>query len=576
MYTLRGCRTDEFRSLLRLRQLNAIRPTLCTIKAIKPGQKEKYTLDYRPVAATTLPLFMQGYTGIKMDDSDIATIIDGLKHRVGGITPDIHEPTLKEFSKFVDYMLEKFFPVLDASTSVDVEEYISGLQFPESRKDQLRKAYSNVIEKSKKMNPLDVKSFIKEETYYEPKAARTINSRIDEYKVQVGPWVHAVEKEVFKLKWFIKKIPVADRSAAVLERLEKLGRIYMSTDFTAFESSFRSHIMEACEFKLFRHCTKNMPGGADFCSLYEKIALDNRLLFDAVVAQIACKRMSGEMSTSIANGFTNLMLVLFTACKEGLSMEDIELYVEGDDSIISCVKQLTTEWFEKLGFLCKMETHKSVRNASFCGMIFAEPGHSIRDPRPVLAKFGWAMRQYNSASDKTKMSLLRAKALSLACEMPNCPVLSPFAHRVMELTKSYNVDKVYLKANSQSFDAYDKIRLVQAIAAKPWQRPPDILPETRILVEMKYGIHVETQLMWEQTLSRLELGAFSLPAEECYFDRDWAMNWEDFVSTSKDPSDSIVKRCLNRLDAFTTYLPRTNPHDYRGPTVLLPQTTHKC
>lgn len=272
--------------------------------------------------------------------------------------------------------------------------------------------------------------------FFEPKAFRTINSRIDEFKVRVGPWIHAVEKLIFKMKWFIKTIPVSERSDRVIEALEKEGRTYMSTDFTAFESSFRKEVMEAAEFQLFEHVTQNMPGSKDFMELYKQIALNNRLLFNSVIANIACKRMSGEMSTSIGNGFTNLMLILFTAYKEGLNIEDIDLFVEGDDAIIGCTKVLTTKWFTKLGFICKMEVHNSVRNASFCGLIFSQPGHIIRDPRPVLAKFGWAMRQYVEAKASTRRALLRAKALSLACEMPNCPILSSLAHRVMELTLS--------------------------------------------------------------------------------------------------------------------------------------------
>lgn len=569
---LYGYRTDEFRSLTRLETMNKIRPTLCTIKNIKT-RSEKYCLEYRPPVSATLPMYLDGYVGYKPDDSDLASIIDGIKHRVGGVTPSICKRTVAEFKSFVSKLL-RLFPRLEPDTDVSPETYIAGLNFPQSRKDQLTRAVQNVEERTKKMNPLDVKSFIKEETYGEPKAFRTINSRIDEYKVQVGPWVHAVEKLIFKMKWFIKTIPVAERAAKVIERLEKQGNVYMSTDFTAFESSFRKEIMEAAEFQLFEHVTKDVPGSEDFVNLYKNIALDNRLLFDAVVASVACKRMSGEMSTSIANGFTNLCLILFTAYKEGLKMEDIELFVEGDDAIISAPKVLTMKWFEKLGFLCKMETHRSVRNASFCGMIFAEPGHSIRDPRPVLAKFGWTMRQYINSKDSVKLALLRAKAMSLACELPNCPILSTFAHRVMDLTRGMRVDKFINKSSNQSFDMHKKAVLLEAMLLKPWQTPPDISSDSRVLMEMMYGIDVPTQLAWESHLSKIEFGPFDLPASSTYFSRDWAMNWEDYVSQLADPWASGVKRNLARIDAYTTYLPGTHPADYRGATGVFHTTPY--
>lgn len=551
--------------------MTKIRPTLCEIKTKNNGKDSRFSLDYRPAVSSTLPMYLDGYIGIKPDDTDVASVIDGIKHRVGGITPDLDMGVVAEFKTFVSRFLKKYFPIMDANTDVSVETYINDLDFDMARKDQLREAYQNVQKRSKKQSPLDVKSFIKEETYFDPKAFRTINSRIDEYKVQVGPWIHAVEKLAFKMKWFIKTIPVASRSSHIINALERLGRTYMATDFTAFESSFRKEIMEAAEFQLFEYMTQSIPGANDFMDLYRQIALTNKLLFKSVVARIACKRMSGEMSTSIANGFTNLCLILFTAYKEGLNIDDLDLFVEGDDSIISAVKKLTTKWFEKLGFICKMETYSSVRKASFCGLIFSEPGHIIRDPRPVLAKFGWAMRQYVHSNEKTRMALLRAKAMSLACEMPNCPILSVFAHRVMELTRSINLERILLKANNQSFDMYHRVMLCNAVLSKPWQQPPNILPESRVLMEEKFGIDVFTQLSWEQRFSTLTLEPIQLPAADCFFPRDWQLNWDMYVSARNTPWDSGVVRNLGRLDNDTTFLPDTSPFDYRGRTPPSPR-----
>lgn len=563
-----GYRTDEFQAYDRLAKMSKIRP--CVLKSIKiknPMEKFKSSLEYRAPVARNLPLWLNGYCGLKPDDSDIASVIDGVKHRVAGVTPSVSSTTVAQFGLFVERFLEKHVPTLPADTEISVEKWLSETDYPESRKDQLREASLRVEERTDKQNPLNVKSFIKEETYWEPKAMRTINSRVDEYKTRVGPWVHAVEQLVFKLKWFIKKIPVADRAAVVIERLAKSGGVKMSTDFTAFESSFRSVIMEACEFKLFRHVTKNIPGSADFVADYEKVAMNNKLLFDRIIAVIAAKRMSGEMSTSIANGFTNLMLILFTAFMMGIPFEQIDLFVEGDDSIISAPIPLTTKYFELLGFSVKMEIHNDIRRASFCGLIFSEPGHIIRDPRPVLAKFGWAMRQYVSAGHKTLMQLLRAKALSLACELPNCPILSPFAHRVMELTRSFSVNKIISRSNQQSFDAYSRAKLIGAVADKPWQVPPKILPATRVLMENLYGISIDLQFQMENELSSIELGPIDLLGADVLFPRDWMINWDEYVRETSDPWGSAIKRNLNRISAFMTYLPDNPLSDFRGPIV---------
>lgn len=544
--------------------MTKIRPSFCSIKYKNPNAKLKAALEYRAPVARNLPVWLNNFCGIKPDDSDIASVVDGIKHRVGGVTPSVNSRTVKEFKVFVSKFLDKHVPRLPADTDVSVETWLDGTEYSGARKDQLREAYSRVEDRSDKQNPLNVKSFIKEETYWEPKAQRTINSRVDEFKTKVGPWIHAVEKLVFNMKWFIKKIPVADRATVVLQRLAKLTGVKMATDFTAFESSFRDVIMDACEFQLFEHVTKDIPNSAEFMADYRKVSMNNKLLFDSVIAIIAAKRMSGEMSTSIANGFTNLMLIYFTAFKMGIPFDQIDLFVEGDDSIISAPVQLTTRYFEELGFSVKMETFTDIRHASFCGLIFSEPGHIVRDPIPVLAKFGWAMRQYVGASSSTLRALLRAKALSLACEFPNCPILSPFAHRVMELTRSVNISKILLRSNQQSFDLYSKAKLIGAVAEKPWQVPPNILPATRVLVERIYNIPVDLQFTWEDQLTKIDLGAIDLIGADAFLPRDWALNWDQYVRETKDPWTSCIKRNLDRADALHTALPDNHPSDYRG------------
>lgn len=553
-----GYRTDEFQAYDRLSRLTKIRLSDVSIHFKNPHKKMKFHSEFRSPVAASLPLWLEGVTGLKADDSDIASIVDGIKHRVGGITPSVRTKTLKEFKVFVKAMLENLFQPLDSHTDVTFETYLEHVDLPEARKEQLRTANESLKDTMREIR--DLKSFIKEEHYWEPKAFRTINSRSDEYKTLVGPWIHAVEKEVFKMPWFIKTVPVADRAQTVLSALDKAGRVFMSTDFTAYESSFRKEVMDACEFQFFEHMTKNIPDAASFLEHYKEIALNNKLKFDSLVATIVAKRMSGEMSTSIANGFTNLMLILFTAFKQGIPFDQIDLFVEGDDSIISCVRKLTTYYFEALGFSVKMEVHSDIRNASFCGLIFSEPGHIIRDPRPVLAKFGWAMRRYVNAGYDTKLALLRSKAISLACEYPNCPVLAPFAHRVMELTKLAKFSK--MKKIAENADNYTRRSMLNNIVSKPWQKKPDILPATRVLMEKLYGIDVELQYIWEDVLSNVGFGPFTLPGMETFFDRDWTQNWEQYVR-DYNHNFPAIKRNMRRPDANTSYLPDNPVSDCR-------------
>ena len=204
--------------------------------------------------------------------------------------------------------------------------------------------------------------------------------------------------------------------------------------------------------------------------------------------------------------------------------------------------------------------HSDIRNASFCGLIFSEPGHIIRDPRPVLAKFGWCMRRYINSSDKVRMALLRSKAISLACEYPNCPILAPFAHRVMELTKNASHSKMLRLAGQ--LDTYTRRSVLSNLADRPWQRKPNILPQTRVLMENLYHIPVPLQHCWEDVLSKVDLGPVKLPGMETFFPRDWVLNWDQYVREESNIFPA-VKRNMNRHDINVTYLPDNPLGDYR-------------
>jgi hypothetical protein len=88
--------------------------------------------------------------------------------------------------------------------------------------------------------------FVKDEGYDSFKHARGINSRTDEFKVRVGPIFKLIEKEVFKLPCFIKKVPLDRRAEYILDMMGETGPFLVS-DYTAFESLFTRDIMSRVE-----------------------------------------------------------------------------------------------------------------------------------------------------------------------------------------------------------------------------------------------------------------------------------------------------------------------------------------
>lgn len=88
-------------------------------------------------------------------------------------------------------------------------------------------------------------------------------------------------------------------------------------------------------------------------------------------------RMSGDMWTSLCNGFSNYVNVAFTMHEAGI--RDYSVLCEGDDGIIACnvPNAITSEQFEDLGFKIKIVPHDSIFSTAFCGCRLEPTTHTI-------------------------------------------------------------------------------------------------------------------------------------------------------------------------------------------------------
>lgn len=549
---LQGYETDDFQSPLLDERILKIREN--NLKRIRLYPQQKHMSGIRKTMATTLPWYVFGACELKPNDNDIASMIDGSKHRVGGVTPSPCPRMMKRFALFVKLWIRANLKPLEIETDVSVETWLKESPYTLDRQDELREAYyafiSDVSGESPKYHKLE--SFIKDEFYQCPKTFRTINSRIDIYKCLVGPYIHAMEKEIFKLPYFIKKIPVDQRSAYIHEHMDGFNKYNYTIDFTAFEASFSKMFMKACEIQVVKYMSSQLEEGAEFVALYEKLLLSNKLCFSGFLCEILARRMSGEMSTSVFNGLSNLLIILFIAT---LVAAIIKVIVEGDDSIITSDKPLDESIFGLLGFIAKIVILSSIRIAAFCGLVFSAVGHTIREPIHVLMKLGWATQQYNRASERLKLHLLRAKALSLKCEMPNCPILGPLADRLIHLTSHLKTSKT-ITTYVKHLSLYDREKYLAMVSGdtRRWSQKSEVLDESRELMNELYGIDVQTQLTIESKFEVMGLGPHNdAVILECV-PNDNKLFWDTYVSESiTQICDSIMYK--KRVDYYATHLP---------------------
>lgn len=425
---------------------------------------------------------IRGFAPLCMDSNDPYTVECSFKKRLFRDLLPPESKFLGSFRHFVRKWVRDHIPQVQI---MDLEEWLGSTGYSEARKAELRLAYDKGHQPSRhKASHID--TFVKTESYPEYKHARMINSRSDAFKAWSGPRFKAIENAVYRIHHFIKHVPVPDR-VDVIRSLKQAGLFYYSTDFTAYESHFTAELMDACECELYRHCLAGDEGAEFLCSV---LTGTNRMRTrTGHRAECTARRMSGDMCTSLGNGFTNLMLVLYIVDQKGGSVDG---YVEGDDGIFASSVELTSEDYAKCGFTIKIERIPDPCCASFCGLVFANSGEIIRDPFRFMNGFGWTSSFIN-AGPKIMNELLRAKALSAVYECPQCPIVSVLARRALDKTVGFAPRFVE--------DGYH--HRVPSDVRKIVKFDPG--HDTRELFERLYSIPVVTQLAIEELINSDQL-----------------------------------------------------------------------
>jgi len=448
-----------------------------------------------------LPRFaVPGFGPICLDTNDPETVFDAFRKRLLRDIPKSDVRLLAEFKKFVAGWVEENIKKI---VPYEFEEWLATTSYNEARKGELREAWRTLrggLPDEHACASID--SFIKSEFYDVFKFARVINSRSDLFKVFSGPIFKAIEDEVYKHPAFIKHVPVPDRPVLV-DGLRLAGCNFIDSDFEAFESHFVKQVMEACECALYTWCVGWWLCESHVRTLVGTIAGMNKMkMRNGTRGWVVARRMSGDMCTSLGNGFTNLMLALFIAHRHGYSISG---FVEGDDGIFA-LSGVPEGWLEgddcplvqayrALGFSIKIHCYDDPCQASFCGMIFGRSGQIVRDPRHFVRGFAWT-QSFISAGDKIMFELLRAKALSAAYETPHCPIVGIFARAAIEATRGYDArfvnDGFHTRPPSE------------------WT-VPEFAPtlETRMLFADKFGISPEDQVRAEAMVLSDGMGGIS-------------------------------------------------------------------
>jgi hypothetical protein len=456
-----------------------------------------------PISAT-LPIYFSGSANPRPDPNFPPNVVIGVLARNGTVPPKASPILLAALKTFTRSFVERNLAPL-SSGDAEFEDWLSGCPYTAARIEELRAVwYANptndpFVEQSQ----TQIKGFIKDESYPEYKPPRCINSRADWFKCYSGPLFGAIGKRMFyTMEEFIKTVPVREQPDYMLEKIFTLVGILTNNDATSYECHFKKEIMEAIEFVLYDYMCENVPEYKDRMGKIKKVLSGTQnLIYKYFKLTMDCKRMSGEMCTSLGNGFTTVVLVYFWAW---LTEQLAKMLAEGDDN--------TTFWYNpdlvpseadwlQMGWMMKVEYPKSIGVASFCGNVFDHDDRLVvTNPIEALLDFGWTNKRYVNARPVVKVELLRAKGLSLAYQYNGCPILGCFGRKIIELTQGVKIRQSIYNCMNQ----YEKEQMLINTYEK---MPPYIEPSpaTRMLVEDLYNITIEEQLSFEKGLQALKL-----------------------------------------------------------------------
>lgn len=499
-------------------------------------------MDKRAVSTST-GYHIPGVAAPRPDFDDPVFMATGVLKRFGSKNHEFDLALKQELISFTDSILDEMFHKygLDRLESLDysVEDWLSDINAPATRKQQLREAAKEVFNPKKHVK---IDMFIKDEPYEGYKYPRLINSRHDVFKARVGPMFKRIEKALFSLPMFIKKIPVSERMQYLKDYLYEPGGIYYDFDFEAFETIFGPDFMQAIEFRLYERLVPNDKCGAQFMDdiqyLLGKNFCKNVLLYVWILAT----RMSGEQNTSLGNSFSNYVIHRFVAHKSGAKAVGV---VEGDDGCFRFSKLIDESWYKRLGVKVKIIINYDLGYCSFCGLLQEDTSkQNLCNPYKVLSRFGWTNRQYVGAGHKTLNALARAKALSYAYQYPHMPIVRSFMNMVLRTTKD---DKYrMLKFINRQCD-YERDLFIIAMNAKIEQAAPTMA--TRLMFEELFGLSVRQQLEAEAYLDQItEKQPINLKFDFPSYYHDC---WDKFVTTCssfasviayKEQHENLLKR----------------------------------
>lgn len=441
------------------------------------------------------------------DPDNDENLLTAYRKRLVPVLPKGDINLYKDLGVFVEQYLTKNFrplPFIEYSEEV-FKEWLTHTHYDGPRIKQLCCCFDRQLKPKNfqlARNAYFGKTFIKREFYEAPKDARFINSRSDEFKIKVGPYIKLIEDQVYKDEHFVKGLPI-DKLPTKLIKLKSWDHI-LETDYSSFESSFSYEYVQQVEMRLFRFFLQYNPeilrevmASYETSPGHERV---QRLYSERVSTRLTGCRLSGELWTSLGNGFSNLMNILFL-CK--IKHIDVDGFVEGDDGLFGLSRpDITKDDFARLGFVIKMDYVHQVQDTTFCGNTFSDESMKLLvNPENIGRMFWTCAPQYLDSHGKRLVDLYRSKSASLYVTGRFTPVAGLLSYKMLQR---------FGKGETFAVKGYWRREIAEYFKHLTCVKPV-ICIHDRVLYSWKFGLPISDQLILEKYIAESKSSDLVIP-----------------------------------------------------------------
>lgn len=437
--------------------------------------------------------------------NDFATHWNGVFKRMLNKMPDPVMGIYRELRNYVRVKCNEWFQPLPADYDLSDLFWLLDTNYTTEKKiEYVKMTLEKMDKESEKVDTHDKLESLGDELNGMPKNVRCINARKERFRLFWGKFSKAMEhcamgsgrgREMFAKYW-----KVSERSHILHELMDEkvnAGWKIGVNDYTSWEANMRPKLMNVCEIQFYRYMLKNIDKKLrnTIMSIITRVFTGRNKCsnkFGRVCVQGT--RMSGEMSTSLGNGVTNLFCTSFVLSRKGLRSM---IVVEGDDAVILTPPgkyDITSHDFAEVGLKSKYRQCVDLADAEFCSTFAAAGvGDNCADVFDVFNRTGWSMATERFAKPSKCLSLLRAKAFSLLYEFPRAPVVRAYADYLLRITEGSV--PIFEHGRTTKYTWWTE----QVLRGNDLKQRPNgtVHPRSRDLVLRKYGISIEMQLKYE-------------------------------------------------------------------------------